>query len=732
MDKLSKISLWTVRVGLFLTLLAPFLVFRGTVDLYLIGKVTVFQGIIEVIFPFFLYLVFTDKKYRPKLNIIFYALGVYFATIIFSAIFGVNSGRSFWGYRGRMDGIFTMLHFLTFFVMLAGMFKSRKNWFWFFNAVFFSGLGVALDYVIRLLGANIAAGRMVLPRLEGVLGNVIFFASFILFQVFAAVILFFYTENKKLKILYGIGAAFFFVAIFLSLTRGVILALLAGVVIAGIWLALRRGRVWKIAIASGILFVVAIGIFGWLARGTDFVSARPALSRILNTSPYSGTGETRLSAWQAAWSGFVEHPALGWGYVNFYAPFDKNYKPEFLRHSPNETWFDRAHNIVFENLATGGVIVSLAYLSLLVLAVGVSLKKKDAGDRLVGIRYCLAGLGIVVYFIQNLFAVDHFGSYLLFYIFLGFLAAENESGSHRFKLSGPGFFVVALAAILGVYFLYNINYKTLSLSRKEFEAVNASSEKIANALALYHGAFLISTPYTAEAKISFAKSIIGGIDRGSFDDAEKREVLFAAKNELDNRTLEYGWNSAYDSYVIGRIISERGRYEPAYFDQAFKYLNRAVELSPRRQQTLIGIGRLRALQGDIPGAIAVFKKMIDLDPTIPESHWYAGIEYSNFGLPEAANEIIAAYKLGFSPGGETEIRMVIAAMKYKKDLKDLPELYRRLISWRPNDASVYAELAALYAELGQKENARAAAEKAMSLDSSFVKEGKIFLRGLGY
>lgn len=733
MNKLSKISFWLVRAGLFLAALTPLLVFRDTVYLYLIGKVTVFQALIEVIFPFFLYLAFTDKKYRPRINVIFYALGIYFATIVLSAIFGVNPGRSFWGYRDRMDGIFTMFHFLAFFAMLAGMFKTRKDWFLFLNAVFFSGLLVAFDYIARLIGANLDAGRLILPRLEGVLGNVIFFASFVLFQVFVAAILFFCTENKKLKIFYGAGALLFSAAVCFSLTRGAIIALLAGAVIAGLWLGFHGGRRWRAVIMAGILAVTAAGAIGWLARDTKFILDRPALNRIFHTSFSEGTGETRLLAWRAAWNGFLSKPVLGWGYVNFYAAFDKNYEPELLRHSPSETWFDRAHNIVFENLTTGGIVVSLAYLALLVSAVFVSVKKKNFSDGFPAIGYQLAGLGIIAYFVQNLFSVDHFGSYFLFYIFLGFLSVEAGAAEPRkLKLSGPGFIVVAAAVILGMYLAYNVNYKTLSLSREEFKAVIASSEKIDRALALYHGALSIKTPYTAEAKISFARSVIGGIERASFNEDEKRPVLLSAKNELDETALNYSRKSAYDSYIVGRTLSEWGKYEPDYFAKGLEYLNRARELSPRRQQIYFGIGRAKALEGDVPGAVAVFKEMINLSPTVPQSHWYAGTEYNNLGLPEAADEIITAYRLGFSLREGTDIQVVIAAMKYKNDIKDLPNLYELWYSWDRTNASILAELAALYAQLGEREKARAAAEKAMSLDPSFVEEGKVFLKSLGY
>jgi|GEM_PF-1391645 len=764
---LSKLSLWLVRIGLFLTLAVPFLVFNSTVFPYLFGKIVFFQIIIEIIFPFFVYLAVKHPEYRPKINIIFYALGGYLVVLLISGIFGVDFLRSFWGYRERADGIFTLLHFFAFFVMLRGVFRTRREWFWFFNALLAGGLIVAADNLGFVFNAMVVAGQFVLPREGGLIGNVIFYSGFVLLEIFIALALFFELlesprergktrglppsredsshdrlesprergktrgsfsdgRHKKLKIFYLVCAAIFVSAVFMSLTRGAMLAAVFVGALALIFWAFRGGKKKKIIALSGIaVTVIFLGAL-FFARDAAFVRDNPVFSRIVSISPASGTGETRVLAWGAAVEGFKERPVLGWGYINFYVPFNKYYDPKLLSHSVGETWFDRAHNVVFEHLATTGAAGLAAYLFLLGAAVLAAWKSKDRVKQVLG-------FGIAAYFVQNLFAIDHPSSYLVFYIILAYLSSDVKEITAPVspkKINFLKFVFIISAAGLSVYLIYFVNIKSFIAGKYEVRAAALSANNLQESLLWHERALSINSPWRSEAIMAFVKDVVGGVQSGALAGEEARILLEEAKNQLDAATIKRNNVSAYDYFLMGRLYSEWGRFDGAYFSKAEDAFKQALELSPRRQQIYYGYGRGKILAGRPADALPLFKKMVELNPDVAESHWYLGLEYNELGMPEAIDELLGAWALGYSLKSEGEARLMIEALAIKGRFAEIPRIYELLINLDSKNASLYAELAALYAKLGEKDRARTAAMKAMELDASFIQEGKIFLKSL--
>ncbi len=59
---------------------------------------------------------------------------------------------------------------------------------------------------------------------------------------------------------------------------------------------------------------------------------------------------------------------VGWGPENFTAVFDKYFNPNhFIPGQSSETWFDRAHSVVFDYRAETGIVGFLSYLSIFVV-----------------------------------------------------------------------------------------------------------------------------------------------------------------------------------------------------------------------------------------------------------------------------------------------------------------------------------------------------------------------------
>ena len=87
--------------------------------------------------------------------------------------------------------------------------------------------------------------------------------------------------------------------------------------------------------------------------------------------------------------------------------------------------------------------------------------------------------------------------------------------------------------------------------------------------------------------------------------------------------------------------------------------------------------------------------------------------------------------MGYSyPGNAKDILRVASIYVGLKDYKNAEKLYKEVLERDPYNPQIYASLAVNYKEMGDKENAKAMAEKAMALDPSYADEGKAFVDSL--
>ena len=170
-------------------------------------------------------------------------------------------------------------------------------------------------------------------------------------------------------------------------------------------------------------------------------------------------------------------------------------------------------------------------------------------------------------------------------------------------------------------------------------------------------------------------------------------------------TLDPNYATAHHWY--GLSLRDRGR-----FDEALTELKRAEELDTL--SLVIGSTLVEDywLSGDLNSSIAQGKKMIDLDPTFPRAHENLGLAYLRQGRnAEAIDEVQKAVNL--SAGGDRRplrnLGYVYGILGKRAEalaiLKQVQEKYEK-------QEAAAQDVAAVYAGLGQKEEAFAWLEKA--------------------
>jgi len=419
--RLEKILFWTVRLGAYILPFTLLVVSDSLFFPFITGKNLMFRIIVEIMLAGWIgLLIINFKKYWPRWNFVSIALTVFVGIIFLSSILGTDFKHSFWSNFERMEGLITHLHVLFLFFILAGTFRTRKEW-----AILF-GISIFVSILIAFLGLLEYSGMTVSvvnsSRIISTLGNPLYVAAYLSLHIFLTAFLWFQVKSKFLKWLLAGVFLFNLTVFFLTGARGAFVGMLAGV--GSVFLLLlftMKGLKKRLILGSLIILLLLVPVLLHISRDTSFVKNNEALSRFSNITLQAG--EARFTIWGMAIDSFKERPILGWGVGNFGIPYAKHYNPEMFG---QEAWFDRTHNMPLEWLVSGGIIGFSAYIALFAsiiwaLIYGVKhniLQKKSA--------FIFVGM-LIAYLIQLLFVFDTLSSYLMLAIILGFFSTVSST-----------------------------------------------------------------------------------------------------------------------------------------------------------------------------------------------------------------------------------------------------------------------------------------------------------------
>ena len=181
----------TIKFGAVIILLTPLVLgpFGLTFSAY--PKAVFFRFLVEIIFIFYLILVFLNQRYLPKSSPIFWSILLFLVILVSAGLTGINFHRSLFGDPERAEGIILHIHLFIFFLILASIFKDRKEWIGLLKtAVVVSGISSFVG-VLQKYGVGTFYGIDVSERVSGTLSNPDFFAPYIVLSIFMAIFLVF-------------------------------------------------------------------------------------------------------------------------------------------------------------------------------------------------------------------------------------------------------------------------------------------------------------------------------------------------------------------------------------------------------------------------------------------------------------------------------------------------------------------------------------------------------------
>ena len=182
--QLNRFLALSIRIGLYIALFTPLVVFKGMFFPFISGKNFIFRIIIEIISAAWVILALRDRSYFPKRSWMFYFVLASTMALILGTLFAVDVSRSFWSNFERMEGLLGHLHLFMYFLILVGVNRTEKDWWRFFHTSFIASLLVGGYALLQLAGVNeIHQGG---TRIDATLGNATYLAVYMLLHVFLA------------------------------------------------------------------------------------------------------------------------------------------------------------------------------------------------------------------------------------------------------------------------------------------------------------------------------------------------------------------------------------------------------------------------------------------------------------------------------------------------------------------------------------------------------------------
>jgi O-antigen ligase len=329
-----------------------------------------------------------------------------------------------------------MFHLSVWAVLMAGLFKERKDWYRLFSvSVIAAGLVCVYGFFAGSGVNGFVGGLFSDPsfRFQGSIGNPAYVAAYLIFSLtWALILLRTKIITKKFFEPVGVGLlaliGLFIWVFFLTQTRGAFLGLVAAVLVGLGYLGFhnKKLRPWFL----GLVAVVVLGVGSMIAfRSSGFVKNLP-VARVFQISFAEETFGTRLALWKMAWEGAKERPLLGWGPENFISVFDKKFNPSFFKPEVGfGAWYDRAHSIYFDALAETGFLGLVSLLGLWLIFFW-----QTACANFLTLSEKALAVGVATsYLVQGIVLFDVLTIYLSFFALLAWVAAGSLKDFSKLK-----------------------------------------------------------------------------------------------------------------------------------------------------------------------------------------------------------------------------------------------------------------------------------------------------------
>lgn len=612
---------------------------------FIVPKVVLFRSLVLIMLGLFISLAITDwPSFRVRLTPVTIAVYVFYGSLVISTFFGVDWYRSFWDNHERMLGLFTLVHYLVYYLVVTTVVREWKEWRWLLRFFLVSGTLVMIIGMLQTQYPNLLFNQGN-ERVSATLGNPIYYAGYGLFLAAIGYLLFIKETGRLWRVVSAVGALSGMVGIFISGTRGTTVALFVGVAVLLAYYFFGHRHEKKVRILTAALCIVGVCILAGLFafRHTGFVQAIPGIGRLVNTRVIGDTTSTRFMAWGIAVDAWKEKPVIGWGPNNYYFAFNKYYRPQFLLNGWNETWFDNAHNIVMNTLAVQGGVGLLAYVALFVTGCVMIGRAFRRGQLDVHVAASATAF-FAAHFIHNIFVFENPTSYLYFFFFLAFINQQTDLRTESASaVKRVGFGSVCATSLSVLLLIYATNLSVIRANHATLLALSQVQQNPALAVSTYKETMQMGSPHIDDIRNDFARiasqTITQLVDGKREEDAKK--LYTEVYNDLQKNRELHPMDIRVNIQLAGIIQYWAFTHQDGnLLVTAEQIVEEALALSPKRQQIQYMLVGIKLGLGNPAEAVKILENSIANEPKVGEGWWRLALVYSETGNVPAALELI--------------------------------------------------------------------------------------------
>lgn len=594
---------------------------------YIFGKNIVFRLLVEIGLMAWLIRYMTKQAptiRTPFSKLPFAGLFALVSVLLVSNILGNNPGFSLFSNFERMEGWFGLLHVLGFLFLTLVTLTNRESYHKAFWAVIIGSIGVlysgAVDYLHRIersiVAETLRPDVLFDMRVQSTLGNAAYAGIYAVFGIVFALLLLTSAKNTRpLKwVLWGVVFGHL-ALLYTTITRSSWLGLFAGISVFGAVVLFKKyhpkislfSKKFALSITLAGFATAAILLLVFFAiKDIPAVQQHPVFGRFAAISTTETTSRSRIMVWDMSLKGFMDRPFLGYGQEGFGYVFANHYNPKLY---DQEQWFDRAHNVLLDWLIAGGILGFLAYITMFLSAVYMTLRLDSLSPKTQGV---LLG-SLAAYLVHILFVFDTLTSYISICLIFGYIVFETHK-EKLFILRHEGVDKLRMKLIVGllcvsfaVLFVSTVyepskkNYAIVALSvfmSKAPEEVLVEKFEIAFRPALFGNEEALEFMYEHTPKLFVRQDI---------SDETKNNVVKLILNEAERVLSNDPYNPRHP-YMLGMFLERLGMHSAA-----IKMLESAVSLSPNKQSFITGLADAYRSSGDIRTSRTLYERAYKLD-----------------------------------------------------------------------------------------------------------------------
>ncbi len=655
------------QILIYTTFFVPLLVIPSSfIFPFIVLKVFVFRTLIVLLGASFLVLLATGNVQRKKMDLISWAVLLFFVSLTISTIVGTGFYRSFWDNHERMLGLFTLLHFAVYYGILSRTLPTWETWRPFIRMFLFAGSIVMGIGLLQKVNPELLVNRGS-DRVASTLGNAIYVGGYGLFLCIMGALLAVKEKTTSWRNAAMISSGLGFIGIIISGTRGTFIGFSVGGAALLITYLVTRWNIKKIrygAIAIllfGLIFTAGLFTF----KNTAVVKAVPTFHRLTMINFDTLGTNTRIMAWKVGVEAWKDFPIFGWGPNNYFYAFNAYYNPDFLLHGWTETWFDNAHNVVVNTLTTQGLFGLITYLFLFfapIYALIAAYKRKDVDEHILafGIMFTVG------HFVHNLFVFENVTSMLYFMFFLAFITVlTRKKHAEKVLLVKPISQGALIAtAIVALLFINITNIQPAKANMAVLDVMRNMGNPQVDIVAQYTDAQRYKTPHIDDIRHDFSRAaksrMVQLAQQGQIEEAVTLGDVILGEMEKNMQILPRDPRFVILQAETAVVLAELTK-DPARLRYAEQKAKKALEISPKRQQIEYLLASIYLPLGKGEEALQLMQTSIDRVPELSEGYWRLAILYVQIGQNEKALQVIEDAKtkgIVFKPDGLQAIEKV--------------------------------------------------------------------------